>query len=265
MKIARFLSEQNTVHLGVANSDGSFEILEEKSFGDWKKTGRQARSRAFLPPVLPSAIICIGLNYREHAKETGMRLPDYPVVFMKNPACVIGHKESIVLPESCREPLQVDYEVELAVVIGKSAKNVRKDDALNYVAGYTIANDVSARTWQMKAGGHQWVRGKSFDTFCPLGPFMVTPDELSDPDHLALRCSLNGEIMQQGDTSDMIFPVGALIEYLSTDTTLLPGTLILTGTPSGVGFMRSPPLFLKPGDTLDLTIQEIGTLTNQVI
>ena len=265
MKIGRFISDSNEVCLGAELADGAFEIIEGDGLGPWKKTGRKARIHSFLPPVQPSAIICIGLNYREHARETGMKVPDHPVVFMKNPASVIGHNGAIVLPESCRNPLQVDYEVELAVVIGKSAKNVRKEDALSHVAGYAIANDVSARTWQMKAGGHQWVRGKSFDTFCPLGPLMVTPDEVSDPDHLAISCSLNGEVVQQGNTSDMIFSVGDLIEYLSTDMTLLPGTLILTGTPSGVGFMRTPPLFLKPGDILDLTVQGIGTLTNHVM
>lgn len=265
MKIGRFLSEAGTVCLGTDVSDDSFEILDGDRLGEFKRTGRRAQIKAYLPPVIPAAIICIGLNYREHAKETGMSLPDYPVVFMKNPASVIGHREAIQIPESCRDPLQVDYEVELAVVIGKTARNVRKEEALNYVAGYTIANDVSARTWQMKAGGHQWVRGKSFDTFCPLGPFMVTPDERINPNRLEIQCSLNGNIMQKGNTSDMIFPVESLIEYLSTDTTLLKGTVILTGTPSGVGFMRNPPVFLKPGDTLELKIEKIGTLVNGVI
>ena len=149
-------------------------------------------------------------------------------------------------------------------MIGKRAKNVAQYEALKYVAGYTVANDVSARTWQLKGGGHQWIRGKSFDTFCPLGPELVMTDEKIDPDNLDISCRLNGELMQKGNTSDMIFSIRKLVSFLSEDTTLLPGTVILTGTPSGVGFTRNPPVFLKPGDRLELTIENIGTLVNMV-
>jgi len=162
------------------------------------------------------------------------------------------------------EPPEVDYETELAVVIGRAAKDVDTAEALHYVLGYTAANDVSARRWQGKRGAGQWVRGKSFDTFCPLGPELVTPDELEDPQNLRLTCVLNGQVMQDANTSDMIFPVAELISYLSSGATLLPGTVILTGTPSGVGFTRKPPVFLMPGDTVEVSVEGIGTLRNPV-
>lgn len=265
MHIYRVVTDNGETCYGTDLADGKITCLEGELFGKLQEKGGRVGVRNVLAPFVPSAIICIGLNYVEHFKETGMKLPEFPVIFMKNPFSVIGPNEDIVLPSSCRNPLQVDYEVELAIVIGKPAKNVSKDDAMQYVAGYTIANDVSARTWQMKAGGHQWIRGKSFDTFCPIGPALVTSDELVNPNALDLQCRLNDEVMQTGNTSDMIFPIERLIEYLSEDTTLMPGTLILTGTPSGVGFIRNPPVFLKPGDRLELYIEKIGTLTNSVI
>lgn len=214
--------------------------------------------------TIPPAIFCIGLNYREHARETGASLPEFPVIFMKNPAAVTGHEETVTLPGSCVDPLQVDYEAELAVVIGKRALNVKPEEALAYVKGYTCANDISARRWQKHAGGGQWVRGKSFDTFCPMGPGLKGTDEIPDPSGLAIECRLNGEVMQQSNTSDMIFPVERIIAFLSEDTTLLPGTVILTGTPSGVGFARKPPVFLRPGDRVETRIERIGTLVNTV-
>ncbi|MDX1775745.1 MAG: fumarylacetoacetate hydrolase family protein, partial [Desulfobulbales bacterium] len=170
----------------------------------------------------------------------------------------------ILLPPSCLDPLQVDFEVELAVVIGKAAKDVSVAAALDYVLGYTIGNDVSARRWQKYGGGGQWVRGKSFDTFCPLGPELVTKELIPEPQHLRLRCFLNGTLMQDANTSDMIFTVAELIAYLSDSMTLLPGTVIMTGTPSGVGCARKPPVFLKPGDSLELEIDNLGTLCNPV-
>jgi 2-keto-4-pentenoate hydratase/2-oxohepta-3-ene-1,7-dioic acid hydratase in catechol pathway len=162
------------------------------------------------------------------------------------------------------DPLQVDYEVELAVIIGKAAKDVPTARAFDYVLGYTIGNDVSARRWQKHGGGGQWVRGKSFDTFCPLGPELVTKDLVPDPQQLRLQCFLNGELMQDANTADMIFSVAELIEYLSSGMTLLPGTVIMSGTPSGVGFARQPPVYLKPGDNLELKIDNLGTLRNPV-
>jgi 2-keto-4-pentenoate hydratase/2-oxohepta-3-ene-1,7-dioic acid hydratase in catechol pathway len=204
------------------------------------------------------------LNYRQHAAETKAKLPPYPVVFMKSPAAVIGPGEPIVLPRHLRSD-QVDYECELAVVIGKPCKNVSRQHALEYVAGYTCANDVSARDWQRQWGGSQWCRGKTFDTFCPLGPRLVPPAELPDPGDLRIRTILNGEVMQEARTCDMIFDVPALIEFLSGSTTLRPGTVILTGTPAGVGMARTPPRWLRPGDTVTIEIEKIGALTNPVI
>ena len=213
---------------------------------------------------IPPAIFCIGLNYRLHAEETGLEIPKYPVVFMKNPASVISDGSDIIIPESCIDPPQVDYEAELAVVIGRLAKNVKKEQALDYVAGYTCANDISARRWQKHAGAKQWIKGKSFDTFCPVGPFLVTKDEIQDPHSLEIQCRLNGQVLQKSNTSDMIFSINEIIEYLSESTTLLPGTLILTGTPSGVGFTRKPPKYLMSGDILETEIEGIGTLTNSI-
>jgi 2-keto-4-pentenoate hydratase/2-oxohepta-3-ene-1,7-dioic acid hydratase in catechol pathway len=265
MRIIRFVDEGGAVRQGIAPVNGLSRCAVEREPGVWDVTDQECRVMRLLSPVGPTAIICIGLNYREHAGETGMAAPERPVVFMKNPAAVIGPGDDIVLPASCRDPLQVDYEVELAVVIGRPAKNVPEAEALSYVRGYTVGNDVSARIWQKKGGGGQWVRGKSFDTFCPLGPEMVTPDEIKDPGNLNLACVLNGETMQTGNTSQMIFSVKALISYLSEDTTLLPGTVIMTGTPSGVGYARTPPVYLKPGDRLSLCIDGIGTLENTVV
>ncbi len=264
MHILRFMDDTNEVCYGTDFREDRALLLSGDLFTGFHKTGEVIKVKKILSPVTPPAVFCIGINYRAHAAETGMQLPDYPVVFMKNPASVIGHRMPIVLPASCRDPLQVDYEVELAVIIGKSAKNVPVEKALDHVAGYAVANDVSARTWQANAGARQWIRGKSFDTFCPLGPMLVTPEDVPDPDKLAIRCVLNGQVMQDSNTSDMIFSTRELISYLSEDTTLLPGTVILTGTPSGVGFTRNPPVFLKPGDELEMTIEGLGTLINTV-
>jgi 2-keto-4-pentenoate hydratase/2-oxohepta-3-ene-1,7-dioic acid hydratase in catechol pathway len=183
---------------------------------------------------------------------------------MKSPAAVQDPGAPIVLPRHLRSD-EVDYEVELAVVIGRTCKNVRRSEALSYVAGYTIANDVSARDWQKKWGGSQWCRAKTFDTFCPLGPCLVTPDEIPDPGRLRLLTQVNGRTMQESNTSDMIFDVPTLIEFLSGSTTLLPWTVILTGTPEGVGMARTPPVWLQPGDSVAVEIDGIGVLANPVV
>ncbi len=265
MRVMRCLDSEGNVRLGTPAGPDAAEELRLTENGGYERTGRMVTLKKYLPPVEPPAVFCIGLNYRDHAGETGMAPPEYPIVFMKNPASVTGHLEHIVLPSSCRDPLQADYEVELAVIIGKAARNVGRDEALSYVKGYTVANDVSARIWQKKAGGGQWVRGKSFDTFCPLGPYLVTADEVPDPGNLELALTLNGTVMQNSHTSRMIFSVAELISYLSEDTTLLPDTVILTGTPEGVGFARKPPVFLQPGDHLELTVGHLGTLENRVV
>ena len=264
MHIIQFRTPDNQLCLGTGYDGATASVLEGDLFSGVKDTGQRADVAKIAVPVTPAAIFCIGLNYRGHAKETGMDLPRYPVVFMKNPGSVIPHNSDIVIPVSCLEKPEVDYEAELGVVIGRPAKHVSEAAALDYVLGYTCANDVSARRWQKHAGGGQWVRGKSFDTFCPLGPVLVTPDEIPDPQNLAIESVLNGQTMQKSNTRDMIFSVAQLIAFLSQSTTLAPGTLILTGTPEGVGFARKPPVYLMPGDHLQTRIQKIGTLENRV-
>jgi 2-keto-4-pentenoate hydratase/2-oxohepta-3-ene-1,7-dioic acid hydratase in catechol pathway len=265
MKWYRFLDRQEQICYGRDfSADHTILLLQGDPFTGLTDSGQRVRVQKLLAPIEPRAIHCIGLNYRQHVDEFGGRQPERPILFMKNPAAVTHPGDPILLPASCLNPPQVDYETELAVVIGRAAKNVGADAALDYVLGYTIGNDVSARSWQKEAGGGQWARGKSFDTFCPLGPALVTPDEIPDPQRLKLSCTVNGRLVQDDTTANMIFPVAELIAYLSRDTTLLPGTVILTGTPSGVGFARNPPLFLNPGDKVAMTIEPIGTLTNPV-
>ena len=190
-------------------------------------------------------------------------MPEYPILFVKGLNTLQNPGDPILLPRYMRSD-EVDYECELAVVIGKPCKNVSPENALEYVLGYTCANDVSARDWQIKRGGGQWCRGKFFDTFCPLGPCLVTTETIPDPNTLGIRTRLNGVTVQDWNTNDMIFPVPELISFLSGSSTLLPGTVILTGTPHGVGMARTPPLWLKPGDIVTIEIDQIGTLTNPV-
>lgn len=217
----------------------------------------------------PPAILAIGRNYAEHAAEMKGAVSEHPVVFMKNPASLIANNEPIIIPRICDQPQeQVDYEGELAVIIGSSnngrpCRDVDEPDANHFVAGYAIANDVSARWWQKSGSGGQFVRGKSFDTFCPLSG--ITPRErISDPQSLRIVTRLNGEIVQDANTSQMIFPVARLIAELSCGMTLLPGTIILTGTPAGVGAARNPPRFLRDGDVVEIAIDQLGTLRNPV-
>ncbi|MBW4437556.1 MAG: fumarylacetoacetate hydrolase family protein [Pleurocapsa minor GSE-CHR-MK-17-07R] len=210
-------------------------------------------------PLMPSKIIAIGLNYADHAKETGAKTPTAPLIFAKFPSAIIASGETIQWHSDITS--EVDYEAELAVVIGKRARNVSEENALDYVFGYTCANDVSARDLQKKIDA-QWTRGKSLDTFCPLGPIIVTKDEVPDPQALKVRCLVNGDVMQDGTTADMIFSVRHLIAYCSKMFTLEPGDIILTGTPAGVGAGKKPPVFLKDGDTVTVSVEGIGELTN---
>ncbi len=265
MRIVRFLDAKGQVCYGQNYREGVAGLLEGNPFDGFRDSGQSIQVKKLLAPLEPKALLGIGLNYRRHAEETGLKTPQYPPLFMKNPATLTHPDDPVVIPPSCSNPLEVDYEVELAVIIGRTAKNVSVQAALDYVGGYTIANDITARRWQAHAGSGQWVRGKSFDTFCPLGPVLVTPDEITDPQALRLTCRLNGETMQDSNTSDMIFPVVELISYLSTGMTLLPGTVILTGTPSGVGYTRKPPVYLKPGDILESIVEGIGTLRNPIV
>ena len=264
MKIIRYQDSQGAILYAAQQPDGSAVEIEGDIFGKYSATSRPAQVAKLLAPVQPTAILCIGLNYRKHAEEGKAKIPEWPVLFMKSPAAVQNPGDPILLPTKLKST-QVDYECELAVVIGKTCKNVSKADALHYVLGYTCANDVSARDWQKDFGGSQWCRGKTFDTFCPLGPCLVTADEIPNPNALRIKTILNGETLQDWTTEDMIFDVRTLIEFLSGSTTLLPGTVILTGTPHGVGMARDPKVFLKPGDTCSIEIEKIGLLTNPVL
>ena len=212
-----------------------------------------------LAPVDPPNIVAIGLNYRSHAGESGEAPPERPLIFIKATTSVIAHGEAIVLPAEA--PGAVDYEAELCVVIGKRAKNVTEEDALEYALGYMCGDDVSARDCQLKLDA-QWARGKSFDTFCPVGPYIET--EIADPNDLNICSRVNGAVMQDSNTRNMIFSVRELISYCSRNMTLLPGTLIMTGTPGGVGFARNPPVYLKEGDVVEVEIEGLGTLRNLV-
>jgi len=264
MKIQRYLTPKGTTAHARLLPDGTSERLTGSLADGFTGTGETARIAKLLAPVAPPAIYCTGLNYRKHAGETGARLPRFPILFMKAPSAVQNPDDPILLPTRLASQ-EVDYECELAVVIGRAAKNVSRENALDHVAGYTCANDVSARDWQVKFGGSQWCRGKTFDTFAPLGPHLVTPDEIPDPNALKIRTILNGQTMQEESTRDMIFDVPSLIAFFSGSTTLLPGTVILTGTPSGVGMARKPPIWLQPGDVVTIEIEKIGALTNPVV
>jgi 2-keto-4-pentenoate hydratase/2-oxohepta-3-ene-1,7-dioic acid hydratase in catechol pathway len=264
MKIIRFVDTNGNLRHGCSHESGSTTVLEGDLFGEYRDTHRPAAVAKLLAPVEPVDIICIGLNYVRHAQEGGLPLPQHPVVFMKSSSAVQNPLDPIRLPRFLRSD-EVDYECELAVVIRRPCKNVTKKDALRYVLGYTCANDVSARDWQGNWGGGQWCRGKTFDTFAPLGPCLVTADEIPNPNNLRMRTILNGETMQDWNTEDMIFNVPTLIEFLSGSTTLKPGTVILTGTPHGIGAARKPPVFLKHGDSVTIEIENIGTLTNPVV
>jgi 2-keto-4-pentenoate hydratase/2-oxohepta-3-ene-1,7-dioic acid hydratase in catechol pathway len=266
MKIIRFITERQNILYGkydMDQPDHAF-IIEGDIFKDFYVTKKKEKIVRLVCPIQSPNILALGLNYRRHAQETKMDVPDYPIVFMKATSSIIGHEEPILLPAV--GPERVDYEAELAVVIGTSAKNLKTSEALDYILGYTCANDISARDWQFDKQKGQWVRGKSFDTFCPLGPWLVTKDEIADPNRLHIRAILNeGDILQDSNTSNMIFDIAAIISFLSQSMTLLPGTVILTGTPEGVGFTRQPPLFLKAGDRIAVEIEGIGRLSNPVI
>ncbi len=265
MKIIRFRSRTQEDLYGIFDParPGEAAVIDNDIFGPIIVSERVERIEKVLPPISPPNIIALGLNYGRHADETGVGSPDIPVMFLKATNSLNGHEEPIILPAAGSD--ETDYEAELAVIIGKEAKNVSPGDAYNYVLGYTCANDVSAREWQLHKQKGQWARGKSFDTFCPLGPYLVTKDEVEDADHLRIRSILNGTVMQDSNTSDMLFDIASIISNLSHSMTLLPGTAILTGTPEGVGFTRIPPIFLKEGDIITVSIENIGELTNHVI
>jgi 2-keto-4-pentenoate hydratase/2-oxohepta-3-ene-1,7-dioic acid hydratase in catechol pathway len=263
MRIVRFVSD-GKICLGKQIDDTSAFEIEGDLLGAHRVTDRRLRIERLLAPLIPTDLLCIGLNYREHAAESNSTVPDNPMLFIKGSNALNDPGGPIPIP---RLSSMIDYEGELAVVIGKPAKHVSRERALDYVLGYTCANDVSARDWQRekKLNGGQFARGKSFDGFCPLGPCLVTAGDIPDPNALKLRTLLNGETMQDGTTGDMIFDVPTLIASLSTTMTLRPGAVILTGTPPGVGFARTPPVWMKPGDKVAVEIEGIGRLENPVI
>jgi 2-keto-4-pentenoate hydratase/2-oxohepta-3-ene-1,7-dioic acid hydratase in catechol pathway len=259
---------QGTPRVGYLVEKDSIQLVDAQSLLDviggreWSKVGQPVAldQTRILPLLTPGKIICVGLNYPPHCVETNYAIPKSPVVFAKFGNAVAGHGEPIRWPVGLTE--QVDYEAELGVIIGKRAKNVSQSDALNHVFGYVAVNDVSARDIQIPDG--QWVRGKSLDGFCPFGPFVVSTDEISDVQSLAIKCVINGQTLQDSNTRHMIFPVDYLVSFISRTTTLEPGDLILTGTPDGVGLVRKPPIFLKRGDKVDVVIDKVGRLSNPV-
>ncbi len=287
MKLITFTTDttENDTRLGVIKGGGVIDLASAsdghlpsdmlaflRQGGAAMQLAREIEARAapsrplsevtLLAPVTnPSKVVAIGLNYMDHCREQGIEPPEAPVIFAKFPSAVIGPGVAIRWDPALTR--QVDYEVELAVVMGRVARGVPAAEALDYVAGYTICNDVSARDLQF--GDGQWVRGKSLDTFCPLGPWLVTRDEIADPHNLAMCSVVNGERLQDSTTAEMIFRVPQLIEFISRAFTLLPGDVIATGTPDGVGVFRSPPIFLKDGDVVTLEIEGLGQLTNHCV
>jgi len=258
MKIARIRIDNRTVHALV--EEGGFRIVAGDIFSSWQATEEviPISQAALVAPVDPPQIVAIGLNYRDHAQESGMDIPGEPVVFVKTCNTVTGPGAPIILPSMA--PNEVDYEAELVIVICREAKNIAEEEASDYILGYTCGNDVSARDCQLRLD-KQWARGKCFDTFAPLGPWIVT---CLDGDNLDIRLLLNGAVMQDANTSDLVFSCRQLVSYVSRCMTLYPGSIIMTGTPAGVGFGRKPPVWLKEGDTVTVEIEGIGSLTNPV-
>jgi 2-keto-4-pentenoate hydratase/2-oxohepta-3-ene-1,7-dioic acid hydratase in catechol pathway len=263
MRIIRHLTAAGPAHAAL-QPDGSAREIAGDLYGAFRETDKVVRPGKILAPVSPVNILAIGLNYRRHAAEGGKGVPERPILFIKATTSLQNPGDPIELPRKLASH-EVDYECELAVVIGRACKNATRANALDYVLGYTAANDVSARDWQVRLNAGQFCQGKSFDTFCPLGPILVTRDEIPNPNALRIKTVLNGQTMQDWSTDDMVFDVPALIEFLSGSKTLLPGTVILTGTPHGVGVARKPPVFLQPGDTVTVELEKVGALTNPVV
>jgi len=262
MRFVRFVSSEYAAGVyGLVREDGAVEVIRGGLLDPVERTGRILQESdivRYLPPVDPPNLLCIGLNYVDHARETNQKLPEAPLLFIAATTAVTSHLSNIVLPRVA--PDQVDYEAELCVVVGREARQVSAEHAPGYVFGYTCGNDVSARDCQARDG--QWARAKSFDTFAPLGPYVVTD---IDPSNLAIRMRLNGRVLQDSSTAEMVFNVAALVSHLSQGMTLKPGTVIMTGTPAGIGQRRDPPVFLRPGDVCEVEIEGIGTLRNTVV
>lgn len=247
-------------------TESFFETNGVKRLEKWLETNESSCPiialdvRLGSPIVRPSKIVCVGLNYRMHAKESGMAIPKEPVLFFKATSAIVGPNDDLIIPKGS---VKTDWEVELAVVIGKKASYVNKEDAMDYVAGYVLHNDYSEREFQLEKEG-QWVKGKSCDTFAPLGPFLATKDEIKNPNNLNLWLKLNGKMMQNSSTTDFVFDVQTVVSYISQFMTLLPGDVISTGTPFGVGLGLNPQRYLKPGDVVELGIEGLGTSKQHV-
>ncbi|WP_162054573.1 fumarylacetoacetate hydrolase family protein [Pontibacter pamirensis] len=241
-------------------SDGLARLQEFVKNNKGKLERIPENSRLGSPFARPSKIVCIGLNYADHAAETKAKIPEEPILFMKSTTAVVGPNDDIIIPKNSEK---TDWEVELAFVMGKKASYVNEAEAMDYVAGYCLHNDVSERAFQLERGG-TWDKGKGCDTFAPIGPFLATKDEIEDVDNLRLWLKVNGEMMQDGTTANFIFRIPHLVSYLSQFMTLLPGDVISTGTPAGVGLGFNPPVYLKPGDVVELGIDGLGTSKQQV-
>jgi 2-keto-4-pentenoate hydratase/2-oxohepta-3-ene-1,7-dioic acid hydratase in catechol pathway len=267
------VSTSRSTRLAVIDAEGTAfatrfgDLLEALRTGadaaDWTQPRGEAvgTTSDLTAPLVPGKVVAIGLNYRDHIRETGMATPEAPLIFAKFPSSVIGPGEPIVIDRTLTQ--RVDWEVELAVVVGREMRNVAAADALDHVFGYTVGNDVSARDLQF--GDGQWVRGKSLDGFCPIGPVVVTADEIPDPQALGLRTRVNGELVQDSSTGEMIFGVAELLAYCSRAFTLNPGDVLLTGTPWGCGEFMDPPRHLQPGDVVEVEVDAIGVLSNPVV
>ncbi len=241
---------------------GMLELAREVASREAAVRYPVARAKLLAPIGDPNKVLCIGLNYRDHAAETGAAIPRDPVLFSKFTTALIGPDEPIVLPPVSQK---VDYEAELVLVIGKKGRFIPREQARTYLAGYMVGHDVSARDWQIEKDGKQWLAGKTFDTFAPTGPYLVTADEVPDPHELGIRLRLNGQTMQDSNTRQMIFRAEDLVAYISQVVTLLPGDLIFTGTPPGVGIARKPPVWLKGGDVVEVEVEGLGVLRNPVV
>jgi len=259
MRIVRFIKD-GEIFFGKISGNEIYYI-QGNIFDQFEVTTRKVnvKSVKILSPVFPPNIIAIGKNYKDHVKETNSSLPKKPLIFLKATSSIIGNEDEIILPEAA--PNEVDFEAELAIVIGREAKFIEEKKADDYILGYTCANDVSARDCQKRLD-KQWARAKSFDTFCPIGPWIET--QLIQPNNLKITSKLNGNIMQDSNTNKLIFNTRELVSYCSKNFTLLPGTIIMTGTPGGVGYGREPKVFLKPGDKIEIEIEGIGKLYNKV-
>jgi 2-keto-4-pentenoate hydratase/2-oxohepta-3-ene-1,7-dioic acid hydratase in catechol pathway len=259
MKIVRFRNQAGVIQSGILKGE-TIDLIEGEALGALRQTGAQVPRAdvALLAPIVPVNILCFGRNYKAHAEEGGSAIPTKPILFIKATTTLNDPDGAIVLPREA--PAQIDFEAELAVIIGRTAKDVSENEALAHVLGYTCANDVTAR--DVQNGDGQWARGKSFDTFCPLGPWIET--EL-DPASLRVSGKHNGVVQQEASTSLLIFSVPYLISWLSRSLTLVPGTVLLTGTPAGCGFAQKPPLWMQPGDVYEVEIEGIGTLRNTYV